>query len=248
MEKRSLWQMQEVLTGPTCRWVELSHIVSKDTPHWSGYPEITSKVSLQMDDDIQNVIAMEYTVVGQYGTHIDAPFHFWKDGKKLHELDSKKTMVLKLCVIDVSKKVAENADYGLTVDDILAWEAEYGTIPVGSFVAMRSDWSKREGTAFANADADGNPHYPGWSLEALKLLLEDRDVAGVGHEPPDTDPPGAGNGWAGELYILKQNKFQIEVMKNLDQVPASGALLFASWANVIDSPGFLARCIAIVEE
>ena len=31
----------------------------------------------------------------------------------------------------------------LTIDDLKAWEAEYGQIPAGSFVAFRSDWHKK---------------------------------------------------------------------------------------------------------
>ena len=35
---------------------------------------------------------------------------------------------------------------------------------------------------------DGVAHYPGWSLEVLKYLCEERKITASGHETTDTDP------------------------------------------------------------
>jgi kynurenine formamidase len=40
----------------------------------------------------------------------------------------------------------------------------------------------------ANRDENGIAHYPGWSLEVLKYLYEERKITASGHEPTDTDP------------------------------------------------------------
>ena len=49
-----------------------------------------------------------------------------------------------------------------------------------------------------------------------------------------------------ETYILRQGHFQVEVMANLDQVPAKGALIVATWPKVMDGLGFPARVFAIL--
>ena len=54
-------------------------------------------------------------------------------------------------IADAVKETIEKR--GLKIDDIKAWEAEYGQIPAGAFVAFRSDWHKK-----ANLD---NPHENG---------------------------------------------------------------------------------------
>lgn len=46
-----------------------------------------------------------------------------------------------LCVIDITAKVAEDVHYAVRVEDIKAYEAEYGPILDGAFVALRTDWS-----------------------------------------------------------------------------------------------------------
>jgi kynurenine formamidase len=49
-----------------------------------------------------------------------------------------------------------------------------------------------------------------------------------------------------ETYILRKGRYQIEVMANLDQVPATGALIVVAWPKVKDGLGFPARAFAIL--
>ena len=68
-----------------------------------------------------------------------------------------------LVVIDVSGKVASDPDYQISMDDVRAWEAKYGSIPKKAFVAMETDWSKKwpNAEAMRNQDDKGVAHYPG---------------------------------------------------------------------------------------
>ena len=84
-------------------------------------------------------------------------------------------------VIDCSAEVAKNPDFLLTVDHIKAWEAKHGAIEKGSWVVMRSDWYKRNGSEkdFLNADENG-PHSPGPTAEACQVPAEHSDTAWTG--------------------------------------------------------------------
>ena len=53
-----------------------------------------------------------------------------------------KEMILPLVVVDVHAEVAKNPDYTLTRARLKNGRPS-GPIPVGAFVAMRTDWSKR---------------------------------------------------------------------------------------------------------
>lgn len=247
MINTNLIDLVEELKLPKYKWIELSHIVGANTPHWIGFKPLSYEKALDYHEDPFHVIAYSYNIVGQYGTHIDCPAHFVNGGRTLENVDVKNT-ILPLCVINVSDKVKLNHDYALSVEDILKWENNYGEIPKNSFVAMRSDWSIISKGDYENNDEEGNPHYPGWSIEALKYLVEKRDIAAIGHETTDTDSPGIGLGWIGELYILKQDKFQIEVMTNLDKVPEYGGLIICAWPRIEKGVGFPARCFAIFED
>ena len=79
-------------------------------------------------------------------------------------------------------------------------------------------------------------------------MNEERKVAAIGHEPADTDPAFVANseGWLAERYWLGANKFQIELLANLDRCPETGALIFCTFPRVKGGSGFSARPIALV--
>ena len=49
-----------------------------------------------------------------------------------------------------------------------------------------------------------------------------------------------------ETWLLERGHYQIEVMANLDKVPATGALIVVTWPKVRDGLGFPARAFAIL--
>lgn len=146
-------------------------------------------------------------------------------------------------MIDISDKVKINPDYELSVDDILKFEDEYGLISENSFVALRSDWSTKfdDEKAFINKDENGIEHTPGWSLEALKFLNEERKITAIGHETLNTDSGLSfykNKALEAEYYWLSQNKYQIEVLNNLDKLPASGSIIIIAYPQIDKISGF----------
>jgi kynurenine formamidase len=235
------------------RFVDLTHAFSPGVPHWKGFPDEKREILYWYEPGVgalgSGFYAQSFTHVGQWGTHVDPPAHFVKGMRTVDQIDVKE-MILPLVVIDVHEKVAENSDYIITMEDIKDWEKRHGPIPGGAFVAMRTDWSKRwpDMEAMQNKDANGIAHYPGWSLEALKYLYEDRKITASGHETTDTDPGIATSrdDYSSETYILTQNHYQIELLTNLDEVPEAGALVVSAFPKPRDGSGFPARVFAIL--
>lgn len=240
-------------TIKTKRFVDLTHAFAPGIPHWKGFPDEKRQTLYWYKPGVGSLgggfYAESYTLVGQWGTHVDPPAHFVRGLRTVDQIDPKE-MFLPLVVIDVHDRVAKNPDYTLTMSDVKAWEAKHGQIPVRAFVAMRTDWSKRwpDTAAMQNKDSKGVAHYPGWSREVLKYLYEQRQITASGHEPTDTDPGIATskNDYALETYILQQNHYQIELLTNLDQVPEAGALVVVTFPKPKNGSGFPARVFAIL--
>jgi kynurenine formamidase len=247
----SLKEVYQTLQSKT--FVDLTHAFEAGIPHWHGYPDEKRETIFWYEEGVGTLgsgfFAQRYSIVGQWGTHIDPPAHFVKGLRTIDQIDLKE-MIMPLVVIDVHDKVASNPDYTISLDDIKAWETKYGKIPKKAFVAMRTDWSKRwpDPTAMANKDADGIAHYPGWSLDVLKYLYEKRKITASGHEPTDTDPGIATSkgDYSLEAYILGQNHYQIELLTNLDKLPEAGALVVVSFPKPKGGSGFPARVFAIL--
>lgn len=246
----TLWEALK--TAKNHRWVDLTHSLDNGSPYWDGIPagsvELCKPVIRFEDMDLE---IQTFLFPGQFGTHIDYPGHFIPGGRLANGFDVKDT-VLPLVVIDISGKAAENPDYELTVDDILAFEETYGKIPEGSFVALRTDWGKRWPSMerLSNVGEDGLEHFPSWGFESLVFLYEQRGIAANGHETLDTDAPVSSreHGLRAERYLLGKDKFQVEALCNLDQVPPVGSVIVIAAPRIKEANGLPVRVFAICEE
>ncbi len=231
----------------TARWIDLTHPFEPGIPHFVAFPDEERAVLTTVASD--GFLVHRFSHVGQWGTHVDPPSHFIDGGRTVDEIPVEQ-MLLPLVVLDAHERVAADPDYVADLTLIHEHERLYGRVPEGSFVAFATGWSSRwpSSDAMQNRSADGVAHYPGWSVETLRFLVEERGIVAVGHEQTDTDPGtelSAGRVDA-ERYLLGADRWQIEMLASLDGVPARGALMLASWPKPRGGSGFPARCVAIV--
>jgi kynurenine formamidase len=253
VENRQLSLATVLETIRTKTFVDLTHPFEPGIPHWKGFPDEKRQRLYWYEPGGGQLgsgfFAESYSLVGQWGTHVDPPAHFVSGLRTVDQIGLKE-MILPLVVIDVHEKVARHPDYTIKMEDVQAWEAKHGKIPAQAFVAMRTDWSKRwpSTSSMDNKDSQGVAHYPGWSFEVLKYLYEDRKITASGHETTDTDPGIATSkdDYSLETYVLRQNHYQIELLANLDKVPEAGAIAIISFPKPRGGSGFPARVFAIL--
>ncbi|MBJ7472414.1 MAG: cyclase family protein [Solirubrobacteraceae bacterium] len=237
----------------SCRWVDLTHAFEPGIPHFHLFPDEQRTTLFDFDEGSGTLghgfLAHEYRHIGQWGTHVDPPGHFVRDGRALDDIGVEE-MILPLAVLDVREQVRSDPDYSVDAAFIRGYEERHGPIPAGAFVALNTGWAERwpDGDAMQNRDAAGVAHYPGWGVDALELLVEGRGITAIGHDMTDTDPGvrvSAGE-YPAEVYILGADRWQIELLASLDQVPPAGALIVASWPKPRGGSGFPARVFALV--
>ena len=237
--------------------VDLTHTLDPDFPVIVLPPEFGQCARFRMEE----ISAYDhrgpawkwntFTCSEHTGTHFDAPVH-WISGRDIpngsvDEIPAQK-FVGPVCVIDCSEGAAGNPDFELTPEIILAWETRHGQIPPDCWVLMRTDWSKRRGEAYLNMREDG-PHSPGPTPEAITFLVRDRNIRGFGTETVGTDagqathytPPYPAH------YILHgAGKYGLQCLANVDQLPATGAILIAAPLKIRNGTGSPLRVLAMV--
>ncbi len=223
--------------------VDMTHTFSEDFPTWGGAPGVTYEKVFDFAKDGFNLYSL--TANEHAGTHIDAPLHFSADGQAVNEIPLA-NLVCPLCVVDIAERAAGDADTMVTPDDLAAWIAANGEIPDGACVAMHSGWSaKASGPEFRNADDAGVQHYPGFHVEAAQMLMEETGAVSIAVDTLSLDH-GASQDFATHYAWLPTNRYGIECLAGLDQVPAAGATLVVGAPKVARGTGGQARIFAMV--
>ena len=183
------------------------------------------------------------------GTHLDAPIHFAEGRRSADEIPLS-SLIGPLVVVDVTTAAERDADYRLTVADLEAWEARHGRIPDGAVVVLRSGWSKRWpdrarvlGTA-RPGDTE-NLHFPGFSEEAARFLIDRRSIAAVGVDTPSLDH-GPSKDFVVHQVVNGADRPGFENLANLEAVPEAGATIIALPMKVGGGSGAPLRAIALL--
>lgn len=251
--------LADLLDTGGVRIVDLTHTLSPDFPVIVMPPELGQSAPFRMERISRydangpawywnNLSFGEHT-----GTHFDAPVH-WYTGRDL-PLNTVDTlppadMMARCCVIDCSGESAQDADFLLTIAHVMAWEARHGRIPPRSWVLLRTDWSKRKGAAYANLLADG-AHTPGPDAEVMKWLVAERDILGFGTETIGTDAGRAGDflpPYPAHHYLHGAGRYGLQCLANLDQLPATGAMILAAPLKIQGGSGSPLRVLALVQD
>ena len=247
----------EELRNGRVRVVDLTQPLDANTPvielpdMFAQSPGLSIEQISQYDDNGPAWYWNTLTLGEHTGTHFDAPAH-WISGKdranNTTDTIPVRQFVGAACVIDVSPEVAQYEDYLLTREHVQAWEGEHGKIASGSWLLLRTDWSKRQGReAFLNAAEDG-PHSPGFHPDCVHFLAHERDVLGVGVETVGTDAGQAGGfdpAFPAHTIMHGAGKLGLASLNNLDQLPPTGAIVIAAPLKIVNGSGSPVRVIAL---
>lgn len=225
--------------------VDLTHTLTPDFPFIPvkklTYPfELMPMATLEKN----GVAANSWKIHEHLGTHIDAPNHFIANQKSLDQIPAE-DLIVPVVVIDISKQAATNSDATLGIDDIMAFESAHGIIPDRACVMMYSGWENHlNDSLFVGLDRDSVKHYPGYSHEAIKFLLTERNISGIGVDVLSFDP-GVDAHYTGHKTLFMAGKWGLECVANLSRIPPSGATIIVGAPKVGGATGGFCRILCV---
>lgn len=225
------------------RLVDLTQTLTPTAPVFPGFPPFQIEPFLNHE---QHGVAIErLSLVDHSGTHLDAPYHCSPTGITVDQMPAE-SLIVPAIVVDIAGEAQRDHAALVTPDDLRAWEQAHGRIPTGAAVLMRSGWGERFGDAiaFVNADAAGVAQFPGFGLEAAQWLLAERDIAGLGVDTLSLDH-GPSPNFAVHMAFLPTQRWGLECLANLEQLPPSGATLFIGAPKIGGGSGAPARVLAM---
>ena len=225
------------------RVIDLTHAMGPDFPTYDGDSNLEMETLVTLAKDGYNM--KRWLLVEHTGTHMDAPIHFG-DGVQSADQIPVENLVVPLAIVDIRAKAQDDADAQVTPDDLKTFEAEHGPVPDGACVAMLSGWDRRAGgPEFRNADADGVMHFPGFHVEAAQYLMDERTAVGIAVDTLSLDY-GKSADFATHYAWLPTNRWGLEAVANLAELPPSGATLVVGGPKIKGATGGPSRVLALL--
>ena len=198
--------------------VDLTHAVSPGTVADESRPVRNAIL-------VQKTTPRRVSASATTNTNIDAPAHLLRGMWTVDQIPPER-LIAPLAVLDVTNRVHSNPDYEVSVEDIAQWEQIHGDIPAGAVVLARTGWAGRwtSATDYRNADKKGVMHFPGYSQDAAKFLVEGRAVLALGIDTLSVDP-GSSKSLSVHQYTLAHSVYHLENVANLERVPDAGAVV-----------------------
>ncbi|MCV0365745.1 MAG: cyclase family protein [Nitrosopumilus sp.] len=183
--------------------IDLTLTISKSIPSFPGSPKPQFILWSDIKDDGYN---LELLFLSSHtGTHIDAPYHFVKNGIKIHQIPLDR-LIGKAILIKLKK--LKNSQ--ITKQDILIFEKNNGIIPNHSSVFFFTQWQKnlqKENYFTEN---------PGLNKSAANYLIS-KKINLVGIDSPSIDL-GNDSSFPVHHILSKNNILIVENLTNLNKI------------------------------
>jgi kynurenine formamidase len=209
--------------------IDLTLTISESIPSFPGSPtpQFISWSNLKEDGyNLELLFLSSHT-----GTHMDAPYHFAKNGQKIHQI-SLDRLIGKATII----KLHKTKNTTITKSDITLFEKKNGTIPNRSSVFFFTGWQKnlKKNNYFTEN--------PGLAISAAKYLAS-KKINLVGIDSPSIDL-GKDESFSVHHILLKNNILIVENLANLNKISSNEFNFTILPLKLKDATGSPVRAVA----
>ena len=213
--------------------IDLTLEISEKIPTFPGSPK---PHFIEWETIPKNGYNLELLFLSTHtGTHIDAPFHFVKNGKKIHEITPER-LVNEAVLIRIDK----NSNRSISKIDIQKFEQKNGKIENCSTVIFYTGWQKNLNKEFYFTEN------PGLSVSAAKYLIS-KKINMVGIDSPSVDL-GTDSKFSVHHVLAKNNILIVENLANLNKIKSNNFHLVTSPLKLKNATGSPIRAFGFVDD
>jgi kynurenine formamidase len=234
------------LASGDAKLIDLTYPLNDKSPFWPGdnYQPFQLRTIATLEQN--GVLSKTFAMPEHFGTHLDAPCHFEKGQPSVEAIRSEDLFAAGV-LIDVTMQAETDADYRLTPSDIAVWEKVYGRIPDRSIVLIRTGWSRfwERMARYRNQDATGRMHFPGFSADAARWLVKERNVRAIGIDTLSIDH-GPSKDFVVHHVINGAGRYALENVAHLDKLPPRDFFLIVAPIKIETGSGGPTRLFAVL--
>jgi len=183
--------------------IDLTLTISKSIPTFPGSPKPQFILWSTLKDDGYN---LELLFLSSHtGTHLDAPYHFVKNGIKIHQISLDRLLGNAILI-----KIKKGKNQAITKNDLILFERKNGDIPKYSSIIFHTEWQD-------NLNSDYYfTNNPGLSQSAAAYLVS-KEINLVGIDSPSIDL-GKDKTFSIHKILAKNNILIVENLSNLNKI------------------------------
>lgn len=210
--------------------IDLTLTISSSIPNFPGSPKPQFILWSTIKTEGYN---LELLFLSSHtGTHLDSPYHFVKNGIKIHEIPVDRFFGKAILI-----KIFKGIDEVITKNDLISFEKKYGKIPKNASIVFFTDWQKNLNKDFYFYNN------PGLSESGAKYLAS-KKINLVGIDSPSIDL-GKNQKFTVHKILAKNNILIVENLSNLDKITSYNFNFIILPLKLKDATGSPVRAIAI---
>jgi kynurenine formamidase len=209
--------------------IDITLTISKSLPNFPGSPKPQFIVWSDIKNNGYNLELLFFS--SHTGTHIDAPYHFVKNGLKIHQIPLDRLLGKAILI-----KLKKTKNKPITKLDIISFEKKNGKIPNNSTVFFFTTWQKNLN------QSNYFTENPGLSLSSAKYLAS-KQINLVGIDSPSIDL-GKDKSYSVHHILSKNNILIVENLSNLNKISSKEFYFTILPLKIKDATGSPVRAIA----
>ena len=210
--------------------IDLTLTISSSIPIFPGSPKPQFILWSTLKEDAYN---LELLFLSSHtGTHLDAPYHFVKNGVKIHQIPLDRLIGNAILI-----KIKKEKNQAITKYDLVLFERKNGNIPKHSSIIFYTEWQKNLNTDFYFIKN------PGLS-ESAAMYLVSKEINLVGIDSPSIDL-GKDKTFSVHKILAKNNILIVENLSNLNKISSKQFNFIILPLKLKDATGSPVRAIAI---
>lgn len=210
--------------------IDLTLTISQSIPTFPGSPKPQFILWSTLKEEGYN---LELLFLSSHtGTHLDAPYHFVKNGAKIHQIPLGRLLGTAILI-----KIKKGKNQAITKNDLVSFERKNGNIPKHSSILFHTEWQKNlnNDSYFINN--------PGLSKSAATYLVS-KEINLVGIDSPSIDL-GKNKTFSIHKILAKNNILIVENLSNLNKISSKQFDFVILPLKLKDATGSPVRAIAI---